>query len=116
MGLIEVKGLEVYAYHGVHDVEQLVGQWYLVDISLNLDFSAAEQNDELAGTVDYSYINDLVRSEMAVKSKLIEHVAGRIKEKIQTSYPLIESGEISISKLNPPVNGPLKAVAVKTKF
>lgn len=45
MGLIELNGLEVYAYHGVHEVEQLVGQWYEVNLSLTTDFCQAEEKD-----------------------------------------------------------------------
>ncbi|MFT6747202.1 MAG: dihydroneopterin aldolase [Glaciecola sp.] len=116
MGLIELNGLEVYAFHGVHDIEQTVGQWYEVNLSLTVDFKKAEQNDELSGTVDYSIINDLVLAEMKIKSKLIEHVAGRIKRKIQSQFPLIKSGTISISKLNPPVKGMLDEVVVTASF
>ena len=91
MGLIEINGLEVYAYHGVHEVEQIVGQWYELNLSLSVDFKKAEENDDLSGTVDYSLINDLIHAEMKISSKLIEHVAGRIKTKIQTQFSSIKS-------------------------
>jgi len=116
MGLIELNGLKVFAYHGVHEVEQLVGQWYTLDLKLVIDFSSAEENDELIGTLDYSQVSDLVTSEMKIKSKLIEHVAARIKKAIQKQYPTISSGAIRISKLNPPVKSALESVAVVTKF
>ena len=113
MGLIELNGLKIYAYHGVHEIEQIVGQWYEVNLSLSVDFKTAEENDELSGTLDYSMINELVLTEMKINSKLIEHVAGRIKRKIQFQFPSIKSGQISISKLSPPVKGKLKEVVVK---
>lgn len=116
MGLITINGLKVYAYHGVHDVEQIVGQWYEVNLSLQIDFSNAEENDELSGTADYGLINDLVLSEMKIKSKLLEHVAGRIKKGLQSLFPSITSGEIKISKLNPPVKGAVTSVAVTANF
>jgi dihydroneopterin aldolase len=116
MGLITIKGLQIYAYHGVHEVEQIVGQWYEINLILSVDFKKAEDNDDLQGTIDYSIVNEIVLSEMKIKSKLIEHVGGRIKSKIQSIFPSITSGEVSITKLNPPVKGSLYSVAITTKI
>jgi dihydroneopterin aldolase len=116
MGLIEINDLRVYAFHGVHEVEQVVGQWYVVNLSLSVDFDLAERNDDIFGTIDYSVVNDLVLTEMKIKSKLIEHVAGRIKNAIQQQFPSINTGKITVSKENPPVIGSLKTVSVTTNF
>ena len=42
---------------------------------------------------------------MSIPSKLLEHIAGRIYNKISTQYPEIISLEVSVAKLNPPVDG-----------
>lgn len=112
MGLVELKGIEVYAYHGVHPTEQEIGQWYVVDVSLETDFRQAENTDLLSGTIDYSEINQIVLNEMKISSKLIEHVGGRIKLKIKTKYPAITAGTVKITKLNPPVDGKINSVNV----
>ncbi|MFT6715879.1 MAG: dihydroneopterin aldolase [Saprospiraceae bacterium] len=116
MGLVEISGLKVYAYHGVHEVENIVGQWYVVDLSLSVDFTEAQENDKLSGTIDYSKVNDMILSEMKINSKLIEHVAGRIKTSLQNQFTMLKSGSIKISKLNPPVKGAVNAVAVTVTF
>jgi hypothetical protein len=38
----------------------------------------SSQTDELADTVDYVHLNKIVVEEMAIRSKLLEHVAQRI--------------------------------------
>ncbi len=112
MSTICLNNIEVYAYHGVFDVEQKVGQWYTVNLEIDVDFSEAAMNDDLSGTVDYSELNKIIREEMAIKSKLIEHVANRIANRILEEFPDIESGTLSIAKQNPPVKGEMESVEV----
>ncbi len=116
MGTICLNNIEVYAYHGVFEVEQKVGQWYTVNLEIDVDFSEAALNDDLNGTVDYSHLNNIIRQEMAVKSKLIEHVANRIANKILDTYSDIESGTLSVAKQNPPVKGEMESVEVVIEF
>lgn len=112
MSTICLNNIEIYAYHGVFEVEQKVGQWYIVNLEIDVDFSEAAMNDDLNGTVDYSKLNDIIREEMAVKSKLIEHVANRMATKILDEFPDIESGTLSIAKQNPPVQGEMESFEV----
>lgn len=116
MSTICLNNIEVYAYHGVFEVEQKVGQWYTVNLEIDVDFSEAAMNDDLNGTVDYSKLNDIIREEMAVKSKLIEHVANRMATKILDEFPDIESGTLSIAKQNPPVKGEMESFEVVTEL
>ncbi|MBO72562.1 MAG: dihydroneopterin aldolase [Flavobacteriales bacterium] len=112
MSTICLNNIEVYAYHGVFEVEQKVGQWYTVNLEIDFDFSDAAINDDLKGTIDYSMLNEIIRKEMAVKSKLIEHVANRIANGVLETFPNIEGGTLSIAKRNPPVQGEMESVEV----
>ncbi len=116
MGTISLEDIKVFAYHGLFDVEQKVGQWYVINVDLDYDFKDAIASDDLTGTIDYSKVNEIVLQEMSVSSKLIEHVAGRISKKIKTTYPSIQKGKMSIQKLNPPVKGVVKSVKVALSF
>lgn len=83
----------------------------MVDLELEMDFSKAVESDELSDTADYVVLHDLVRREMAIRSKLIEHVAGRILSSLKLEYPTVKNCKVRITKFNPPVNGQLgKAV------
>ena len=41
--LIEVTGIEVFAYHGCMDEEALLGGKYIVDIVLSTDFTKSAE-------------------------------------------------------------------------
>jgi 7,8-dihydroneopterin aldolase/epimerase/oxygenase len=116
MGIISIETLRVYAYHGVHQVEQVVGQWYLIDLQLDVNCELAQNEDELTGTVDYSKVIDAVTCEMKVKSQLIEHVAQRIVKKLRAEFPLIKKGFVKITKPAPPVSASVKSVSVTIKL
>lgn len=116
MSTIIIDCIRVYAYHGFFDVEQKIGQWYEVSLSINCDTSLAEETDDITGTIDYSVINEIVLDQMQIKSKLIEHVGARIISSIKFKFPNICSGKLIIVKLNPPVKGVLNSVKIELSF
>lgn len=105
MDLVKIYDLRIYAYHGVHELESIVGQWYIVNLELRGDFTAAKSTDNLQGTIDYVVVVEVVKDEMAIPSKLIEHVAQRIASKLKSSFSLLKNGKIEIIKEQPPVKG-----------
>lgn len=113
MGVINVNGIRVYAYHGCLPEEAKIGGEYVVDVSVETDFSSAEKSDELTDTVDYCIIHDTVKAEMAIRSKLIEHVARRIGNKLRVHYPKVDSFQVRVTKINPPMNGAVDNVSVE---
>lgn len=108
-GAIHVKGIRCYAYHGCLAEERKIGAEYVVDVEIKNPKSEINQSDRLTDTVDYSEIYKLVVEEMKIPSNLIEHVAGRIFNKLKeiSSDNLVC---VSVTKINPPVNGALKEV------
>ena len=86
---IFLRNVRFHAYHGVLEQEQTVGNDYLVNLTVTYDFSTAMETDELSGTISYADLFELVKEEMAVPSKLLEHVAGRIGKRIFIEYPSI---------------------------
>lgn len=113
MGIINVNGIRVYAYHGCLPEEGVIGGEYIVDVTVDTDFSHAEETDELHDTVDYCVINDVVRAEMAIRSKLIEHVARRIGNGLRASYPDVRSFMVRVTKINPPMNSAVDHVSIE---
>jgi dihydroneopterin aldolase len=105
MGTIALEGLEFFAYHGVHDEEQRIGNRYQVDIQVNVDFSEAAENDKLKYTVNYGDLYEIISEVMKIKARLLEHIAKLIISKVREFYPNIEKIEVSISKFNPPIGG-----------
>ena len=109
---IEVNGIKVYAFHGCLEEEGKIGGNYLVDVMLNTNFSLASKNDDLTQTIDYVDINKIVCEEMAIRSKLIEHVGQRIINRIKQEIKNIDFIKIKVAKICPPINGDVDNVAI----
>ena len=109
---IEVNGIKLYAFHGCLPEEELVGGHYIVDVEVTTDFSKSTLSDKLEDTVDYVSINKIVTEEMAVRSKLIEHVGQRIVENIRANVNGVIRLKVKVTKLTPPINGDVDNVAI----
>lgn len=105
MGKISLEGLEFFAYHGYHEEEQKIGNRYVVDITVETNFDQATEDDLLEHTVDYGQLYQIVHEEMQQAARLLERLAGRIAERTLRELPVVESLEVSVSKLNPPLGG-----------
>ena len=112
MHKILVEGIKLYAYHGCLEEEAVIGGEYIVEIVLETDFTEAAQTDNLSKTIDYVTIYTIVRTQMEIRSKLIEHVAQRILDAIQKEFPALKKTEVKVTKLNPPMNGHVERVSV----
>lgn len=112
MGFIRVKDIVCYSHHGCLAEEAKIGQQYLVDVEIATDFSQAAKTDDLTQTIDYCAINKIVVEEMAIRSKLIEHVGQRILARFKKELIGMYSAEIEIKKINPPINGNVSSVSV----
>jgi len=111
-GKIEIEGMEFYAYHGHFAAEQVVGNRFLVDLTLITDCSKAAQSDDLNDALDYQIAYLIVKEEMQIKSHLLENVARRILDRFDKEFEAIENIKIKISKLNPPMGGQIEKVSV----
>lgn len=104
--------MEFFSYHGCFKEEQIIGTRFLVDVSLDTDTREAEKTDNLHDTVNYQSVYLAVKDEMAIKSKLLEHVSRRIINRLFRDFTTIMAIEMTISKMNPPVGGKVDSVSV----
>ena len=112
MNIIQIHGIRCYSLHGCMKEEFSIGSTFEVNIDLTCDFSKAAEKDEIKYTIDYVKINKIVEMEMAIPSKLIETVAYRILNHIKKQFKLIDKCRVEIQKINPPIDGDVKHVAV----
>jgi len=110
--LVEVTGIEVFAYHGCMEEESRLGGKYVVDVEIETNFLKAAESDELTDTIDYVDVRRIVVEEMAIRSKLIEHVGYRIQERFRTEFPTLIKSRVKVRKINPPIEGVVKEVAI----
>lgn len=115
MGQISIEGMEFFAYHGCFREEQLIGTKFIVDVFIETDTSEAEKTDDLEKTVNYQSIYSLVKEEMSVNSKLLEHLGRRILNRIKMEFPPVSDCRIKVSKMNPPVGGKVERVCLELR-
>jgi dihydroneopterin aldolase len=110
---IEITGIEGFGYHGVLDHEQEEGQLFYADICAELDLEAPSNSDNLEDTVDYGAIVDLVIEDIqSDPCQLIEHLGGRIADRILFEFHKINRITVTIHKPSAPVNGNVLDIAV----
>ena len=116
MSTIQLKGMKFHSLHGAIPVESIIGNDFVVNISLTADTQKGEENDDLDGTINYAEVYNLVKAEMAQPSKLIENVAYRIRESIVEHFPEIEKLVVEVQKLRPPVNGEVECASITLNY
>ena len=115
MGIIKIENIRIYAFHGCLIEEGKIGSDYRVDVKVKADLTKSSKSDELRDTVDYVHLNKIVKEEMAIRSALLEHVVGRIINRILKEILMVQKCSISVSKINPPIGGNVEMVTVTRK-
>lgn len=106
--------MRVYARHGVLEHEQLQGQLFEVTVQMQVDYDGS---DRLESTVNYAEVADVINKVMQETSQLIEHAAWRLVQALRGRFPQIQGGEVTLTKLNPPMPATLLGGAsVKLKM
>ena len=113
---IFLRNVRFHAFHGVLPQERQVGGDFMVTLRVGYPLERAMETDEVTDTLDYAALYALVEREMAVPSKLLEHVAGRIVKAVKASFPEVTSVDIELTKLNPPMGADCEGAAVEVHF
>lgn len=110
---VHIDGIRLHARHGVLPQEQLTGNDYIINVRASYDISRAMQTDDVADTLNYAEVYNIIKEEMSIPSKLIEHVAGRIANRLMDSYSQISSIMLRITKCNPPMGADCNGAGVE---
>jgi dihydroneopterin aldolase len=101
---IFINGLSLHAYHGVMTHEAKVGQSFTIDLSLEIDLSAAASSDKVADTVSYDKVVECASDTFrARRFRLIEAAAGSVAEAVLTRFPRVQSVAVTIHKPHAPI-------------
>ena len=112
MGLIQIENMEFYAFHGHFKEERIVGNKFLVDLTIETDMKIAAASDNLKDAVNYQRIYEIVKQQMELKSHLLENIAGRILDAVYAEMEGIKKATVKVSKMNPPLGGKIESVSV----
>jgi dihydroneopterin aldolase len=99
MGLIQIENMEFYSFHGHFKEERIVGNKFLVDLTIETDMKLPAASDNLKDAVNYQRVYDIVKSQMEMKSHLLEHIAGRILDAIIPELKGIEKITVKVYKV-----------------
>lgn len=114
MDKIWIKGLKVFAYHGVNPEEKQDGQNFILDITAKIDLSNACQSDDLEDTVSYSKVLKTAMRVMQEQSyDLLERAAQRVAEQILQEYHAILEVTVLLKKPEAPIKAKFDFVAVE---
>lgn len=101
MGTIAIEGIEIFAYHGVYQIEREAGNRFFVDLYLQADLRPAARSDALRDTVDYHAVYKIVLNKMQQPANLLETLVFRIGPAILEAFQHLESATVRVRKLSP---------------
>ena len=111
---ITLDGMSFYAYHGVNPEERTQGQWFVVDMRVELDLSKPGRSDRLDDTVNYTDLYHTVKTVVEGQTyNLLEAVAEAIAQQVLDSFP-VSAVWARVTKPSPPIkNAVLKGVSAE---
>jgi len=112
MSRISLNGMRFYAFHGCFAEEQAIGTHFELDVVFDTDTSVAQVSDNIADTISYLDVYQVVKGEMSQPSHLLEHVGERVASALLTKFGGMEHVEVRVTKMNPPLGGQLRSVSV----
>ncbi|MFZ1530123.1 MAG: dihydroneopterin aldolase [Ferruginibacter sp.] len=102
MFTIHLNKLRFHGHHGMHDEETIVGNNF--EVSVAVSFKAAGEIKGLADTVNYVELHRIIKNMFQKPVKLLETLALDICQALHDADQRIKTINISINKLNPPIN------------
>lgn len=112
---IEIRGIRGFGHHGVLASERADGQEFLVDIVLGTSTLAAAGSDDLADTVNYAMVAQLVHAHIAGDPcDLIETLAERIATEVLALVG-VAWVEVAVHKPAAPIPVPFDDVIVRIR-
>jgi 7,8-dihydroneopterin aldolase/epimerase/oxygenase len=103
MDTLYINGIRAYGHTGFLPEEQVLGQWFEVDLTIHLNLWTAGASDRLEDTYDYGLavqaVHTLINTE---RFHLIERLAEAIAQTVLASgeIPLVT---VRLTKLTPPI-------------
>ena len=64
--LVELRGMQFFAYHGCYEQERKVGNRFLVELKMRAEESQALVSDDISDALNYAQAYQVVAREMAV--------------------------------------------------
>ncbi len=96
---IHLNNLIFHAFHGLYQEEKLIGNDF--EVNVEVTFTAKNKVSDLADTIDYVSLHDIIRKVMEIPTPLIETVVQEIAGQIKLFDDKITIVLVSIKKIGP---------------
>ncbi|MDT8322561.1 MAG: dihydroneopterin aldolase [Bacteroidota bacterium] len=111
---IRLHNAVFYGYHGNHHEERHLGGRFHIDIVMETDVTSAAASDDLAQTVNYEAVYDLIQDMVTKQTfNLIETVAKRIADAILDAFIEVRGVVVRVRKPGAPIKGVIDYVEVE---
>jgi dihydroneopterin aldolase len=115
---IEISGIRCYGYTGYFPEEQVLGQWFEVDLTIWMDLSITGSDDQLSNTLNYADVVERVTSLLETsRFKTIEKLNAVIIEAVLAFEP-VQKVHSRLVKVTPPIprfGGSIAIAMTRTK-
>ncbi|MDC3070922.1 dihydroneopterin aldolase [Bacteroidota bacterium] len=112
MTKLNIKGVKIYAFHGHFEEEKKLGGHFIVNLEIGFNSDKVISTDKLEDTIDYVQVIDIVKKQMKTTKNLIESAADEILDEL-FKLDLIQSVNIEIEKISPPVDANFEKISVE---
>lgn len=110
---IILREVRFHAFHGVMPQERKVGADFTVSLRVGMDLSLPAESDDVADTLNYATLYEVVKQQMEIPSQLLEHVAGRVGKAVMDTFPQVTGVDVTLTKLNPPMGADCAGASVE---
>ena len=95
-----------FAHHGIGEQETLAGNEFTVSLRLQVNIAHAMQTDDVADTVSYADVYEVVKEIVENKRfNLLEALAENIAEEVLNKFDLLKGIMVRVKKPEAPVPG-----------
>lgn len=113
MDRVLLRGIRLFGFHGVYPDERQSGQFFEVDAEIFFSFEGAAASDDVADTVDYAKVYQVIKDTFNSKvCSLLETVAARLADEILRQFPVKEV-VVRVRKPHPPMEGQIEFAEVQ---
>ena len=115
---IEITGIRCYGYTGYFPEEQVLGQWFEVDLTIWMDLSLTGSDDQLSNTLNYADVVERVTNLLETsRFKTIEKLNAVVIEAVLAFDP-VQKVHSRLVKVSPPIprfEGSIAIAMTRTK-
>lgn len=100
MDQLQIKDLEIFAYHGLFPSEKELGQKFVISAILSYDMTKAATDLDLTASVHYGELcQQWTTWFQETTEDLIETVAYKLVERTFEAYPLVQEIKLELKTL-----------------